>query len=1164
MPANFIHLRVHSAYSLAEGAIRIKEDAPKDGATPRPDVIGLCLKENMPAVAITDTGNLFGALEFAEAAVKAGIQPIIGCLVAVQRAEARGPALSSAVAAPVTDHLVLLVQNEVGYQNLCALISHSFLAEARMQPYVTFAELSEKSEGLIALTGGVTGPVGALFLQGQAKPAEEMLTQLMGIFPERLYIELQRHPESPQQAKEDALEPFLLQMADAYNIPLVATNDVFFGEPHQAEAHDALICVAEKTFVSDTHRRRLGPDYCFQSAAQMRALFADVPEACDNTLVIAQRCAYMPPVRKPILPAFPTAKGRTEAEELEAQAREGLALRLKKNDTSVDEKMYTDRLAFELDVINRMGFAGYFLIVSDFIRWAKKNNIPVGPGRGSGAGSLVAYVLQITDLDPLRWGLLFERFLNPDRVSMPDFDIDFCQERRDDVIGYVQQKYGADKVAQIITFGKLQARAVLRDVGRVLGMPYGYIDKISKLVPFNPANPVTLGQAIEVEPQLQTLRDNDPQVAQLLNIALQLEGLYRNASTHAAGVVIGDRPLQQLVPLYREPGGTLPATQFNLKTVEQAGLVKFDFLGLKTLDVLQQVVELLKAREISLDLSTLPLDDAPTYALLSKGDTTGVFQLESAGMRDVLRQMKPHTFTDIIALVALYRPGPMDNIPKYIKVKNGEEAPDYLHPLLEPMLRETAGIMIYQEQVMQAAQILAGYSLGQADVLRRAMGKKKADEMAAQRANFIQGAAGQGVDAEKAGHIFDQIDKFAGYGFNKSHAAAYALIAYQTAYVKANYPTEFHCAAMNFELNDTDKLNVYRGELQRHNIALLPPDINASQPLFSVAKTPAGQPAIRYGLAAIKGVGLAAMQQLVAVRGDQHFDTLADLAARLDPKMINRKQYEGLVMAGALDGLQPNRASALAAFDMLQQTVQSRQQNVQQNSLFGADEGGLPPITWPDVAPWDDLQALQHEFSALGFYLSAHPLESYRLLLQKLDVVPAAKAAEAIARSATTRVKLAGVVVAKQERTAKSGNRFAFVQLSDSKGGYEVTLFSEQLSAARDVLNAGQLILLDADVQLGSPNNPDDVRFIGRNVELLEKAVAKMAMGLRIDVGDISALPELQKTIAPLLAGKGRIQLVVAVDDKDIEIDLPQLYQISPALRHAVRRIAGVRDVQEV
>jgi DNA polymerase-3 subunit alpha len=1193
MPApSFIHLRVHSAYSLSEGAIKVVEDKPKDGyKAPRKDLIKLSLKHEMPAVALTDKGNLFGALEFAQAAAEAGIQPIIGCQIAVLRPE---QATIKSMARDGYDQLILLVQNEQGYRNLSALVTMSFVEKDRAYPFVTATELLGHSEGLIALSGGTEGEIGRLLLGGQIDAADVALKKYTDLFPGRFYVEITRHNGGTVGTNEQRIEHELIELAYKYDIPLVATNDVYFGEQDMYTAHDALLCIADKMIVAETNRRRLTQDHFFKSAGEMRALFADLPEACDNTLVVAKRCAYMPPARKPILPAFPTIKGRSEEEELRAQAKDGLKARLA-IDAVVDPKIYENRLAFELDVIIKMGFAGYFLIVSDFIKWSKQNGIAVGPGRGSGAGSLVAWSLLITDLDPLKFGLIFERFLNPERVSMPDFDIDFCQERRDEVIAYVQDKYGADRVAQIITFGKLQARAALRDVGRVLAMPYGYVDKICKLVPNNPANPVTLGQAIDGELQLQQMRDGDPIVAQMMDVALKLEGLYRNASTHAAGVVIGDRPLVELVPLYRDPDATLPATQFNMKTVEIAGLVKFDFLGLKTLDVLQMTIELLKNRGVEIDLNRLPLDDLQTFALLAKADTLGVFQLESAGMRDNLRRLKPTRFEDIVAMNALYRPGPMDSIPKYIKCKNGEEKVDYPHALLEPILKDTFGVFTYQEQVMKAAQELAGYSLGAADLLRRAMGKKKISEMQAQRANFLKGAAKNNIEEAKANLIFDLMEKFSGYGFNKSHSAPYALIAYQTAYLKANYPAEFFAASMNFEMGDTDKLNLFRQELARHHIALLPPDINRSFPTFAVEDCN-GKPAIRYALAAIKGVGMAAMQGVVAAREGSAalvatfegtgveqsrpaskgpFRDLFDLSERVDARAVNRKQMENLTYAGAFDSLNRNRAQIIASIDTLlkhgQQT--SAEASTGQANMFAAAQAiSRPPL--PAAKNMDDITRLQHEFVALGFYMSAHPLDNYRAILERIGAVTANQVASRQRPGGPNRFKMAGMVVSKQERISKNGNKFAFVQLSDGGGAFEVTVFSELLAAKRDVMEPGQAVLVEVDIQTNTQGGSGgggsgregaaDLRFIGRNIEPLADAAARAARGIRIKLFETAPIAEIQKLLAA--TPKGRAQVVLALDldsGEEAEMELPGAWQLTEAVKVNLRSLGGGLELSE-
>src|SRR5690348_670550 len=764
------------------------------------------------------------------------------------------------------------------------------------------------SEGLIALTGGPSGAIRRLLSEGKGEAAEAMLLRLKALFPGRAYVELMRHG----LAAEDRIETALVDLAYKHNVPLVATNDAYFADAEFYPAHDVLLAIANGTVMSDPNRRRLTPEHHFKSAAEMRILFADLPEACDNTLVIARRCAFMPEAQKPILPAFPCQSGRSEAEELRAMAAEGLERRLEaqvfKPEMSAAErdtaaKPYRDRLGYELDVIVKMGFSGYFLIVADFIQWAKRQGIPVGPGRGSGAGSVVAWSLTVTDLDPLRFGLLFERFLNPERISMPDFDIDFCQDRRDEVIRYVQQKYGRDRVAQIITFGKLQARAVLRDVGRVLAMPYGQVDRIAKLVPYNPAHPVSLDKAIRSEPQLQAAGDSDEAVARLLTTALRLEGLYRHASTHAAGVVIGDRPLRELVPMYRDPRSDMPVTQFNMKWVELAGLVKFDFLGLKTLTVLDVACKLLKPRDIPVDLATLPIDDAPSDQMLARGEVVGVFQVESQGMRRALIDMRPDRFEDIIALVALYRPGPMANIPTYCARKHGDEEPEYLHPVLEPILKETFGVIIYQEQVMQIAQVMSGYSLGDADLLRRAMGKKIRAEMDKQRDIFVAGAVKNGVPKGQADTIFELLAKFADYGFNKSHAAAYALVSYHTAYMKAHYPVEFIAASMTLDLNNTDKLSEFRSEAQRLGIKVEAPNINRSGATFEV-----GEGTIYYALAALKGVGVEAVKQIVAERKKGLFTSLADFASRVSPRAVNKRIIESLAAAGAFDTMEPNRA----------------------------------------------------------------------------------------------------------------------------------------------------------------------------------------------------------------------------------------------------------------
>ena len=1145
--ADFIHLRVHTAYSLSAGAIKVKE------------LVGLCKANIMPAVAITDTGNLFGALEFATACAEAGVQPIIGCEIALVAHEA-----GEGQRAPRDrERVVVLVQSETGYRNLLALVSRSFLdSDAAAEPAIALTDLAASSEGLICLTGGAEGPLGRLLADGQDEGAGIFLGALKAAFPGRLYIELTRHG-MPNEARTEA---GFVDLAYEHDLPLIATNDCYFPDSDFFEAHDALMCIAQGKVVEDTDRDRLTPDHFFRPAAEMRALFADLPEACDNTVVVAQRCAFMPVPRRPILPAFPTPDGVDEAGALCEAAQAGLEARLAALPAETDKAPYQERLEFELKVIISMGFAGYFLIVADFIQWAKRQGIPVGPGRGSGAGSVVAWALTITDLDPLRFGLLFERFLNPERVSMPDFDIDFCQERRDEVIRYVQEKYGRDRVAQIITFGKLQARAVLRDVGRVLGMPYGQVDRLCKLVPNNPAHPVTLAQAIAGEPLLQQQRDADTAVARLIRIALKLEGLYRHASTHAAGVVIGDRPLAELVPLYRDPRSDMPVTQFNMKWVELAGLVKFDFLGLKTLDVLQQVVALLEARGVEIDLAQLPLDDAKTYSLISRGDTSGVFQLESAGMRDNLRKLKPNRFEDIVAMNALYRPGPMDSIPNYIKCKNGEEQVHYPHPMLEAILKPTFGVFTYQEQVMQAAQIMADYSLGGADLLRRAMGKKIKSEMEAQRATFVSGAVKNGIEQKQANFVFDLMEKFSGYGFNKSHSAPYALVAYQTAYLKANHPVEFLAASMTLDMGNTDKLNQFRQEAGRLGITMLPPDINRSGVDFTVEPDPkTGNPAIRYALAAVKGVGAQAMRDLIVERdANGSFKDLFDFARRLDTKGFNRRQFESLVKAGAFAAIAPNRAQSLAAIDLLlrQASRAAEERGSRQESLFGGIDSGFAerPLL-PVVEDWPPVEKLQNEFDAIGFYLSSHPLDPYGKSLERAGILRFIDLASALAANASTRFRLAGIVVGKKERTSARGNRFAFVSLTDTSGVFEITVFSDVLGQSRELLDSGQPLIVTVDVR----SEEQSFRLTAQKIEPLDNVVAHAAAGLKVFVGAEEALTRLKGLFQrEAVGGRGRITVVLDLPESEVEVALPGGFRVDPRIRAAVKSLPGIVDVHDI
>jgi DNA polymerase-3 subunit alpha len=995
---------------------------------------------------------------------------------------------------------------------------------------------------------------------GQSHLAADRLDGLLKLFGNRLYVELQRHGTPAERRNE----PVLIDLAYAKGVPLVATNEPFFATAQDYEAHDALICIAESRLVAESDRRQLTPEHRFKTRAEMVELFRDLPEALAHTVEIAQRCAFRPRTHQPILPRFSTGdSGKTldEASELRKRAEQGLERRLETAGVARGHTVdgYRERLDFELGVIAGMKYPGYFLIVSDFIQWAKKQGIPVGPGRGSGAGSLVSYALTITDLDPIRFGLLFERFLNPERVSMPDFDIDFCQDRRDEVIRYVQERYGRDQVAQIITFGTLQARGVLRDVGRVLQMPYGQVDKLCKLVPQNPAAPVSLKQAIEGEPRLQAERDGDAVVKRAFDIAQKLEGLNRHASTHAAGIVIGDRPLSELVPLYRDPKSDMPVTQFNMKWVEQAGLVKFDFLGLKTLTVLQTAVALVKRRGIDINLAAIPLDDKNTYELLARAEAVGIFQLESAGMRRALLDMRPDRFEDIIALVALYRPGPMANIPTYCARKHGMEQPDYIHPRLEPILRETFGVIIYQEQVMQAAQILAGFTLLEADLLRRAMGKKIRKEMQAQRERFVSGAVERGVERYQADAIFDLLERFAEYGFNKSHAAAYALVAYQTAYMKAKYPVEFLAATMTLDMGNTDKLAEFRAEAERLGINVEPPSINRSAVEFEVDGN-----TIIYALAALKGVGRQAIEAIIAARRGGTFADLADFAGRVNPRAVNKRVLESLAAAGAFDTFEKNRARVFTAVD----AVIARAQRAHDTAAIGQSElfaGGAAreQTALPQVEPWLPAERLRREYEAIGFFLSGHPLDDYAAVLKKLRVQSWAEFARAVKAGATAG-RVAATVVSRIERRTRTGSKMGIIGLSDPSGHFEAVIFSEGLAEHRDLLEPGNAVLLflSAEVQ------GDEVRARIQSVDPLENAAANLQKGLRVFLRDDAPLEALAKRLEPAppsanANGDGDVSVVLLLNrGTEVEVKLPGRFKVSPQVAGAIKAVPGVVQVE--
>jgi len=1061
-----------------------------------------------PAVALTDRNGLYAAMAFTEACSGKGVQPVVGAMLAV----ARPPELGSGV-----DWLVLLAKDEQGYSNLCHLVSSAHLDRpVELDPHVPFASLETLNGGLIALTAGSEGALARLLSEGQKDKARAYLDRLQALFSERLYIEIIRRNDPIEEASEEAL----IDLAYERELPLVATNPAAYSDPSVHAAHDAMLCIAQSAYVESADRQTSSPEAWLKDSAAIGELFIDLPEAIANTAVIAMRCAVGAPKRKPILPRL----SDHEDEQLRADAYAGLDERLAGR--AEDEKArYRERLDFEIDVITRMGFAGYFLIVADFIKWAKAHDIPVGPGRGSGAGSVVAWALTITDLDPLALNLLFERFLNPERVSMPDFDIDFCETRRDEVISYVQQKYGRDKVAQIITFGRLKARAVLKDTGRVLQMSYGHVDRLAKMIPNHPTDPWTLERSLNGVSELAAEYKSDSEVRRLIDLAMKLEGLPRHASTHAAGVVIGDRPLDDLVPMYRDPRSDMPVTQFDMKYVEAAGLVKFDFLGLKTLSVLKEAERLLGEQDINVDFSALKWDDDEVYALLQRGDTVGVFQLESEGMRRTLSAVRPTSFGDIIALVSLYRPGPMDNIPLFGDRKNGRASIEYPHAMLEDVLKETYGIFVYQEQVMQAAQVLAGYSLGEADLLRRAMGKKIKSEMDAQRARFVEGCKAHDITPAKASELFDLIDKFAGYGFNKSHAAAYALVAYHTGWLKAHHRPEFYAASMSFDIALTDKLALFVEDMRRGEVECLPPCVNASQAAFSVED---GK--VRYALGALKGVGEKAMEALVAEReANGPFKSLDDFAERIDPRLLNRRQIESLAAAGAFDAIAPDRASVYASAETILAHASSaaEQRTSGQHGLFGGSAASAAPIRLTKAEQWSLAQRMAAERDSFGFYFSSHPVNAHRHLLEANKAKTFAQLADVpMPAEGRAGAIMAALVEDVRWRTSAKGRRYLMATLSDSSGQFQASIFDDEASAAIESAAKAQTCGL-LSVELDKRPGDDLPRVAIKRFQPLEGLAKRTRLQMEVRISNPALVPALSRELSNAKGGGGLVRLLL-------------------------------------
>ncbi len=1157
MPANFVHLRLHTEYSLVDGLIRIKSLVKQVAAA------------GMPAVAVTDMSNLFALIKFYKAALGAGIKPIAGVEAWVRR---QGE----------PTRLVLLCQNLTGYRHLTRLVSRGYLeGQQRGVPVLDYAWLHGNTEGLIALSGGREGEIGQALLNDRLDQAQTWLMDWRQLFPERFYLEVQRTGR-PQE--EEYLEAVVV-LAAATGTPVVATNEVCFLQREDFEAHEARVCIHDGATLDDPRRpRRYGEQQYLRTPAEMAELFADLPEALDNSVEIARRCNLRLELGKNVLPDFPAPAGMTVAAYFSTQARDGLEQRLARlfalaaPDFVARRRPYDERLEVELKVIIQMGFPGYFLIVADFIRWAREHGVPVGPGRGSGAGSLVAYALGITDLDPLAYELLFERFLNPERVSMPDFDIDFCMEGRDKVIEYVAQRYGRDRVSQIATHGSMAAKAVVRDVGRVLGHPYGFVDRIAKLIPFELG--ITLDKAIEQEAELRRLYENDEEVRALIDLARKLEGLARNVGKHAGGVVIAPTSLTDFSPLYCEEGEQSLVTQFDKDDVEAAGLVKFDFLGLRTLTIIDWAVQTINRQravvgEPPQEIATIPLDDAETFSLLKRYQTTAVFQLESSGMKDLIRRLQPDCFEEIVALVALFRPGPLQSgmVDDFIDRKHGRARIEYPHPTLATILKPTYGVILYQEQVMQIAQVLAGYTLGGADLLRRAMGKKDAEKMAKERAGFVKGAMNRGVEPETASYIFDLIDKFAGYGFNKSHSAAYALVSYQTAWLKAHYPAAFMAAVLSSDMDKTDKVVVFIEECRRMNLKIASPDINVSEYRFTV-----GAPGeIRYGLGAIKGIGEAAIEGLVEERrrGGPYRD-LFDLCQRVDLRKLNRRVLESLIRSGAFDALGANRATLAAQLPEALQLAEQHSRNAAagQNDLFGlaaaVEKTPARPLHIAKVPEWGEEERLRGEKETLGIYLTGHPISRVAAELAALHTTRLHDLTEnggTLRRGNDRSVLIAGLVVSLRTRNANRGGRIAFVTLDDGGGRIEVRIFPEVYERHRQMIVEDAILL--AHGTLGWDEFNQTTRLNVERVLGLDEARAEYArrLLLRLDARQCEA--GVPRQLASVLAehradGRCAVWVEYVGAGARVELAFGQHWRVKPseALLKRLRELAGAEAVQ--
>jgi len=1107
----FAHLKIHTQYSICEGALRTV------------DLAKYCKTNKIKAVGLCDSNNLGGALEFSEVIAKSKTQPIIGTQISIEHKGQIGK-------------MPLFAKDLEGYKNLIKLSSKSFLEiKENEEPHCKVTDLEENSKGIILLSGSFDGLVGKLFYKNLPDEIILLFKKFKKIYSDNFYLEIQRHGES----EEKLFEKFLLNSSDEFDLPIIATHEVFYLDKDMHEAHDAYLCIGEKTYVNVKNRRKYTDEHYLKTSKEMCEIFSDLPEALENNFNLPLRVSYRPKNSSPVLPNIQTSKVKNVDELLIKESIQGLKEKLtdyvfsyndQKNTNEITKK-YNERLNHEINIICKMKYSSYFLIVSDYIKWAKNNDIPVGPGRGSGAGSLVAWVLSITDVDPIKFDLIFERFLNPERISMPDFDIDFCEEKRDKVLEYLKQKYGKG-VAHIITFGKLKPRMAFRDIGRVLGLPYGYVDTLCKMIPFDPSRPLDLEKAIAQEPRIRLEEQKDPRVKKLIEISKKLEGLNRNMATHAAGVVIPEENFAEFVPLYKDlsTNSLLPSTQFDMYSSENAGLVKFDILGLKTLTVIKKTISFLEKRKISLDINKIKLDDPKIFNLLSAGHTVGLFQLESAGMRDALVNMKPNKFEDIIALVALYRPGPMANIPIYNQCKHGEKEPDYLHPKIRKILEPTYGVIIYQEQVMQIAQTLSGFSAGEADILRRAMGKKKRAELEKQKERFVSGAAKNGIKKETANIIFKKIEPFAEYGFNKSHATAYAMIAYQTAYLKAYYPNDFIAASMSSDLSNTDKLSEFFEELKRLNINVQRPCINECFSEFLPQKN-----TLYYALGAIKSVGLEAISQIVKEREKNgKFKSMSDFINRVNPKNINKLQLEGLVKGGAFDTIFANRKILYNNIPNIILNSKRIYENklYNQKSLF-SDEGHKISYLIQDKneSYWSSEKTLANEFESIGFYISDHPLTDYEDALNQYNV----KTFKDFENSTEIESFVAGTVMSVKEKKTIKGNPFAIIKFSDLSKVFELFLFSEILELNRENLIAGKSFILT--IIKDKENQDNRFRRINvRKIASLEKIVKQNYSNVKIEIDNEEDLSKLCEVIKE--KGDSKIKIYINKEKKNYLFEL--------------------------